>query len=70
MSLRIQKRWSQLGNPQNSGAHNARGVGKILDITSEQIEQAQRLGDPIIVLESRETSGMTACWEIVQINET
>ncbi len=69
MSLRIQKKWSQLGSPPTPGTHNARGVGKIVGITAEHIEQAQKLGDPMIVLGHRETSSMTPHWEIVQINE-
>jgi len=68
MSLRLQKRWSQLGSPQIPGTHNARGIGKIVDITAEQIAQAQQLGDALVVLSHHETPGMTACWEIVQIS--
>jgi hypothetical protein len=68
MAIRIQKKWSQLGSPQNAGAHNARGVGKIVDVTEEHLAQAQQIGDDaIVVLGHVDAAGMTPHWEIVEI---
>ena len=68
MSLRIQKSWAQLGNPQQPGTHSAPSVGKIVGLTPEHIEEAARLGgNPTVVLAHSEASGMVAQWEIVSI---
>ncbi len=69
MSLRIQKSWIQLGNPQQPGTHSAPGVGKIIGLTPEHIEAAARLGgNPTVVLAHSEASGMVPQWEIVSID--
>jgi hypothetical protein len=69
MSLRIQKSWTQLGNPQQSGTHSAPGVGKIIGLTPEHIDTAARLGgNPTVVLAHSEASGMVPQWEIVSID--
>jgi hypothetical protein len=69
MSLRIQKSWIQLGNPQQPGTHSAPGVGKIIGLTQEHIDAAARLGgNPTVVLANSDSSGMVPQWEIVGIN--
>jgi hypothetical protein len=68
MSLRIQKSWTQLGSPAQPGAHNVRGVGKIVNLTQEHIETAARYGgNAVVVLGHHETSSMTPHWEIIEI---
>ncbi len=68
MSLRIQKSWAQLGNPQEAGTHSVRGVGKIVNLTQEHLETvAKYQGNAIIVLGHVESSGMTPEWEVLEI---
>jgi hypothetical protein len=67
MSLRIQKKWSQLGSPKAPGTHDAKGIGKILDVSVDHIEQALRSDDPTVVLEHVELAGMTPHWKIMSI---
>ena len=68
MSLRIQKSWTQLGSPTQVGTHAAPGVGKIVGITQEHLEEVARLdGKVVVVLTHHEASGMIPHWEIVSI---
>ena len=68
MSLRIQKSWAQLGNPQQPGTHSVRGVGKIVNLTQQHIEIAAKYeGNATVVLGHAETSGMTPNWEVLEI---
>ncbi len=67
MSLRIQKKWSQLGNPQAPGDHQVKGIGTVVGITIEQIQELAKLDDPVVVLENIEASSMTPKWKILSI---
>jgi hypothetical protein len=68
MSLRIQKSWSQLGKPQQPGTYSAPGVGTILGLTQEHIDEVERLGgNVVVVLAHSESSGMVPEWEIISI---
>ena len=71
MSLRIQKSWAQLGNPQQPCTHTVRGVGKIVNLTAEHIETAAKFnGNATVVLGHAESTGMTPHWEIIEIRAT
>lgn len=50
MSLRIQKKWSQLGNPQTAGDHKVKSVGTVVGVSSEQLQGLEALDDPVVVL--------------------
>ena len=68
VSLRIQRSWAQIGAPAQSGDHEVPGLGTVIGITPEQVEQAQSLGDRAwVVLAHLETDGFEAEWEIVEI---
>lgn len=68
MALRIQKSWAQLGFPKEPGTHAVRGVGKIVNLTQEHIETAEKHeGNAIVVLGHHETSGMTPHWDIIEV---
>lgn len=67
MSLRIQKKWSQLGSPQVPGDHKVKGVGTIVGVSVEHIEELKTLDDPVVVLEHVETSSLTPHWKILSI---
>ena len=71
MSLRIQKRWTQIGQPQKPGYHSAPGIGNIVNITQEHIATAESLGgNPVVLLGHSESSSMVPHWEILEIKQT
>jgi len=71
MSIRVQKKWSQLGKPAKIGDHNApMGLGTIAEVSTENLSQVESLGgEATVVLEALETDSFIPRWKIVEIRE-
>jgi hypothetical protein len=71
MAIRVQKKWSQLGNPTKIGNHNApQGLGVVIEVSTEHLSQVQSLGgEATVVLEALETESFIPNWKIIEIRE-